>query len=345
MDKRDVKSMTDAELSAFVTDAGFPAFRAKQIRSFLDRGVSDFDKMQNLPAELRAFLKDAALVPSVTVEKRFVSAIDGTVKYLFRLSDGEVVESVLMHYKHGWSQCLSTQVGCRMGCSFCATGMEGLVRNLLPSEMIAQIEAAEAAEAEQNVRVSHIVLMGMGEPLDNYDNVLRFLQMLSEEGGVHIGMRHVSLSTCGLVDKIRRLQEENLQLTLSVSLHAPNDELRRQMMPVAKRWSVDELLSACREYASATSRRISFEYAMIDGVNDSDACARELASKLKGMLCHVNLIPANEVRGKDHKRSKAERLKAFSDILAARGIPVTVRRTLGADISASCGQLKRNEQI
>ena len=225
-----------------------------------------------------------------------------------------------------------------MGCTFCATGMGGLVRDLLPAEMIGQIEAAEA---DRGVRVSSIVLMGMGEPLDNYENVLAFLHMLSQPDGVHIGMRHVSLSTCGLVDKIYRLMEEDLQLTLSVSLHAPNDEIRSRTMPVNRRWPVEELLTACRAYTEKTGRRISFEYAMIDGVNDTDGCAAELAARLRGMLCHVNLIPVNQVAGKDQRRSKAERIAAFSAILTARGIPVTVRRTLGADINASCGQLRR----
>ncbi|MBR3289221.1 MAG: 23S rRNA (adenine(2503)-C(2))-methyltransferase RlmN [Clostridia bacterium] len=337
----DIKSMRRDELRACLTERGWQAFRADQIRSWLHRGVTDFDAMTNLPADLRRALASEFVIPSVSVERRLVSAIDGTVKYLFSLPDGEAVESVLMDYKHGWSQCLSTQVGCRMGCSFCATGMEGLARNLLPSEMMAQIEAAQA---DRGIRVSSIVLMGMGEPLDNYDNVLRFLEMLGEEGGVQIGQRHVSLSTCGLVDKIRDLQKLNLQLTLSVSLHAPNDDIRRRLMPIARKWSIEELLDACRDYAEATSRRISFEYAMFDGVNDSDACARELAQRLRGMLCHVNLIPANAVEGTDNRRSERARLQAFCDILSARGITTTVRRTLGADISASCGQLRRGER-
>ncbi len=334
----DIKSMPREQLKSTVTAAGFPAFRAAQIANWLDRGVTDFDSMSNLPTDLKAWLKEACCVPGVTVERRLESARDETVKYLFRLADGETVESVLMHYHHGWSQCLSTQVGCRMGCTFCATGMGGLIRNLSAAEMMAQIEAAQA---DRGVRVSSVVLMGMGEPLDNYDNVLRFLQMLSEPDGVHIGMRHVSLSTCGLVDQIYRLMEEDLQITLSVSLHAPNDDIRSRTMPVNRRWPVAELLAACRDYTKKTGRRISFEYAMINGVNDSDACAEELAARLKGMLCHVNLIPVNEVEGKDQKRSRTERITAFCDILTARGINVTVRRTLGADINASCGQLRR----
>ena len=338
MTRTDIKSLPRENLQAMLKEAGFPAFRAAQVGNWLDKGVTDFEGMTNLPGNLKDWLAANCCIPSVTIERRLESKRDETVKYLFRLHDGETVESVLMHYHHGWSQCLSTQVGCRMGCTFCATGMGGLVRNLSPAEMIAQIEAAQA---DRGVRVSSIVLMGMGEPLDNYDNVRRFLHMLSEPEGVHIGMRHVSLSTCGLVDQIYRLMEEDLQLTLSVSLHAPNDEIRSRTMPVNRRWPVAELLKACRAYTEKTGRRISFEYAMIDGVNDTDACATELAARLRGMLCHVNLIPVNEVAGKDQRRSKAERIEAFSNILSARGIPVTVRRTLGSDINASCGQLRR----
>lgn len=270
----DIKSLPAEELRERLAEKAIPAFRARQIQDWLDKGVSDFAQMSNLPQALREKLSQTFTIPCVKIEKKLVSSLDNTVKYLYGLPDGETVESVLMEYKHGWSQCLSTQVGCRMGCSFCATGMGGFVRNLLPSEMLAQIEQAQT---DNGIRVSSVVLMGMGEPLDNYDNVLRFLKMLAEDGGVHIGMRHVSLSTCGLVDKIYQLMEEKLQLTLSISLHAPNDDIRSRLMPVNHRWPVEELLKACRAYIQATSRRISFEYAMIQGVNDSDACAHELA--------------------------------------------------------------------
>lgn len=337
----DIKSLSDDVLSEQIRALGYPAFRAKQIRSWLDNGVTSFEAMSNLPQRLREELAAQYVIPHVTIEKKLVSQIDGTVKYLFSLADGETVESVLMHYHHGWSQCISTQVGCRMGCTFCATGKGGLVRNLLASEILAQIEAAQA---DHGVRVSSIVLMGMGEPLDNYDEVIRFLEMVNAQGGVQIGMRHISLSTCGLVDRIDQLREKNWQLTLSVSLHAPNDELRKSLMPIAKKWSVDELLSACRRYAEHTGRRISFEYAMVDGVTDTDACAHELASKLKGMLCHVNLIPVNPVDGTPYRRSRGDRLQSFVAILEKAGITATVRRTLGADINASCGQLRRKEQ-
>lgn len=341
MSKMDIKSMHDEELSAILKEWGMPAFRTKQIRNWLDNGVTSFDQMNNLPATLRQQLSEHFRIPSVKILRRLVSQIDDTTKYLFELEDGQTVESVLMKYKHGWSQCLSTQVGCRMGCSFCATGIDGLARDLLPSEMIAQIEAAEA---DRGIRVSSVVLMGMGEPLDNYENVLRFLEMLETEGGVHIGMRHVSLSTCGLVDRIYDLMEKDLQITLSISLHAPNDELRRRLMPVARKWSVDELLAACKAYTDRTGRRISYEYAMINGVNDTDACALELVKRLRGTLCHINLIPANAVEGKTQRRSSKARLQRFTEILTNGGLNATVRRTLGSDINASCGQLRRSQE-
>ena len=310
----------------------------EMLGEWLDAGVTDFSQMTNLPKDLRVKLSELFTVPGVTIVRKLTSAIDGTVKYLFRLDDGETVESVLMQYKHGWSQCLSTQVGCKMGCTFCATGIGGFIRDLSAAEMMAQIETAQR---DTGVRVSSIVLMGMGEPLDNYDNVVQFLRMLGEEGGVHIGMRHISLSTCGVVPGIYRLMNEQIPLTLSISLHAPNDEIRSRTMPVNRRWPIDELLTACREYIEATGRRISFEYAMIDGVNDSDAHAEELADRLQGMLCHVNLIPVNAVVGKAQQRSSRLRIQSFMKVLEKRGINVTVRRTLGADINASCGQLRR----
>ncbi len=337
----DLRSLSPEELTAQLTADGYPSFRAKQVRQWLDQGVTDFEQMTNLPKDLRSYLSQRYAVPGVTILRKLVSSIDGTVKYLFRLDDGETVESVLMQYKHGWSQCLSTQVGCKMGCTFCATGMGGFIRNLSAAEMVAQIEAAQQ---DTGVRVSSIVLMGMGEPLDNYDQVVRFLRLLGEEGGVHIGMRHISLSTCGVVPGIYRLMEEQIPLTLSISLHAPNDVIRSRSMPVNQRWPMDELLRACRDYIKATGRRISFEYAMIDGVNDSDACAEELAERLRGMLCHVNLIPVNAVEGKQQRRSSRERIRAFMAILEKKGINATVRRTLGSDINASCGQLRRQQQ-
>lgn len=333
----DIKSLYYDELKEDIKKLGYPEYRAKQIFEWLNKGIQKFDDMRNLPKLIRENLDKIYYISVANIEKKQVSAYDNTVKYLFSLNDGELIESVLMQYKHGYSICISTQVGCKMGCSFCATGRNGFTRNLTASEMLAQIEAAQK---DAGVRISNIVLMGMGEPLDNYDNVLRFLHLVTAPDGLNIGMRHISLSTCGLVDQIYRLMNEHLQLTLSVSLHAPNDEIRNSTMPVNKRYPIKDLLTACRKYADITGRRISFEYAMIDGVNDSDACALELAQKLKGMLCHVNLIPVNSVTETNYRKSKKERLINFCRILESRGITATVRRTLGSDIDAACGQLR-----
>jgi len=334
----DIKSMTLKELKALAAERGLPAFRALQVYRWLQRGVSSFDEMTDLPKDLREALAAGCYIAGAEIERKFRSRLDGTVKYLFRMHDGQLVESVLMRYLYGLTLCVSTQVGCRMGCAFCATGKSGFSRNLAPSEMLAQVQAAQADAGE---RISNLVLMGMGEPLENYDNVLRFLELVSSEEGMNVGMRHISLSTCGIVDRIYDLAEKRLQLTLSVSLHAPNDEIRSRLMPVNRRWGVEELLKACRFYAEKTGRRISFEYAMIGGVNDSAACARELAARLKGMLCHVNLIPVNSVKGSPFRKSTQARDRLFIRILSESGITATVRRTLGADINASCGQLRR----
>ena len=337
LDKRDIKSLTPEELTRELQGMGLPRFRGEQVFRWLhQRGARTFAEMTDLGKDLRARLEEAYWIAWADVEIKRVSK-DGTVKYLFRLHDGEYVESVLMEYHHGTSICISTQVGCKMGCTFCATGQGGFARDLTPSEILAQIQSAEA---DSGRTVSNVVLMGMGEPLDNYRNVLRFLELVSHEKGRNIGMRHISLSTCGLVDQIYDLADRKLQLTLSVSLHAPNDAIRRQTMPVARRWSMEELLKACRYYCDTTGRRISFEYAMIRGVNDSDACARELAARLRGMLAHVNLIPVNDVTGTGYEKTGIERQKRFVSILESRGIPATVRRTLGSDIEASCGQLR-----
>ncbi len=337
MRKADIKSMTLTELRAAFLNAGLPKYRAEQVYRWLHRGVSQFSQMTDLPKELREQLDEACEIAWAETELKRVSK-DGTVKYLFRLNDGEHIESVLMRYHYGTSICISTQVGCKMGCTFCATGKSGFSRNLAPSEILSQVQAASLDEGE---RISHIVLMGMGEPLDNYENVLRFLELVSSPEGMNVGMRHISLSTCGIVDKIYDLADRKLQLTLSVSLHAPNDEIRSRTMPVNKKWNVEELLKACRYYAAATGRRISFEYAMIQDVNDTDDCARELAARLKGMLSHVNLIPVNDVTGAGYRKSDPGRQKRFVSILESQGVTATVRRTLGSDIEASCGQLKR----
>lgn len=338
MSKLDIKSMTPEEIEAALRDMGQPSYRAKQIFSWLTAGVNSFDEMSNLPKALREALDEKFYIAGVSIVRRLESALDGTVKYLYRLRDGEHIESVVMKYHHGYTVCISTQVGCRMGCSFCASGLDGLFRNLTASEMLSQVIMAGK---DNGVRISNIVLMGMGEPLDNYDNTVRFLDLVSHPDGLNIGLRHISLSTSGLVSGIYRLMEEKKPVTLSVSLHAPNDEIRSKMMKVNRRWGVDELLKACMDYIKSTGRRISFEYAVIKGVNDSDECAAELASRLKGMLCHVNLIPANPVAENNYKRPDHHRVQHFCDKLNSLGINTTVRRTLGADIDASCGQLRR----
>ena len=326
------------ELSESLKSLGLPTFRAKQVWQWLQqKGVSSFDEMTNLSKQLRDSLSEQYVIKFCEVERKSVSVLDGTVKYLFKLYDGQFIESVLMKYKYGYSLCVSTQVGCRMNCAFCATGVGGFMRNLSASEILSQIHAAQN---DMDIKVSHIVLMGMGEPMDNYENVIRFLKLVNNDDGLNIGMRNISLSTCGVIPGIKKLQDENLQLTLSVSLHAPNDTVRTKLMPVNKKYPVDELLSACREYAQSTSRRISYEYAMFGGVNDSDECAVELANKLKGTLAHINLIPANDVTESGLKSSTPERIKRFSEILEKAGRNVTVRRSLGGDIDASCGQLR-----
>lgn len=329
--------MTLSELEEEVKSLGLPKFRAGQIFDWLQKQcVCSFDDMTNLSKSLRETLDERYYIASCEVEERFESALDETVKYLFRLHDGQCIESVLMKYNHGWSICISSQVGCRMGCKFCASTIGGLVRSLTASEMLSQIMAAQK---DRGIRISNIVMMGIGEPFDNYDNVVRFLELVSDENGLNIGMRHISLSTCGRVDGIRRFMELDSQLTLSISLHAPNDEIRNSMMPINKKWNVNELISACRDYYKRTGRRISFEYAMIKDVNDSRECADQLIKLLSGMNCHINLIPANEVRENDYRRS--DRVREFCEYLVRHGMNATVRRTLGADISASCGQLRQ----
>ncbi len=337
----DIKSMTLDELKTEITDMGEKSFKAGQIYSWLHKhGVESFDEMTNISKDLRGNLQKKYDIYNCTIEKKLVSVYDSTVKYLFRLNDGELIESVVMKYKYGYTICVSSQVGCKMGCKFCASGIAGFVRNLTASEILSQVYTAQR---DLNIRISHIVMMGVGEPLDNFDNVMRFLSLVTDENGLNISMRNISLSTCGVVSGIYKLIDKKLQLTLSVSLHAPNDEIRSNTMPVNDRWNIDELLKACKDYTKATNRRISFEYAMISGVNDSDECARQLGKRLKGMLCHVNLIPVNSVKERDYKKSSDNRIADFIKTLEKFGINVTVRRTLGSDINASCGQLRRGE--
>ena len=335
----DIKSMYEEELKEEFAKMGEPAYRAGQVYKWLHEGVKSFDEMTNISKKLRERLMENYYISNAAIEKKLISAYDDTKKYLFSFGDGEMVESVLMKYHHGYTSCISTQVGCKMGCTFCATGKSGFSRNLTASEMLAQLQAEQQ---DNNIRISNIVLMGMGEPLDNFENVIRFLKLVSSENGMNIGMRHISLSTCGIVPKIYELADMKLQLTLSVSLHAPNDQIRSRTMPVNRKYNIDELLKACQYYVRQTNRRISFEYAMIDGVNDSEANAQELAKRLKGILSHVNLIPVNAVKGTGYEKSKKESIRKFIAVLERAGITATVRRTLGSDINASCGQLRRS---
>ncbi|MBR7071707.1 MAG: 23S rRNA (adenine(2503)-C(2))-methyltransferase RlmN [Clostridia bacterium] len=337
-EKKDIGSLLPEELEPFLKELGQPRFRTKQVFKWLQTGISSFDEMTDLPKNLRTVLEERCLLTGVTVERKLCSQLDGTVKYLYRLHDGAHIESVLMKYEHGYTVCISTQVGCRMGCSFCASGLNGLVRNLTPYEMLSQVIFAGR---DNGVRISNVVMMGMGEPLDNFNHSVRFLQLVSHPQGLNIGLRHISLSTSGIVPGIYKLAEYAFPITLSVSLHAPNDGIRKSIMPVAKRWSVAELIQACRDYQKVTTRRISFEYALIEGVNDSEQCAEELARLLKGLLCHVNLIPANPVRENSFQKPDRKKIELFRTRLEKSGMNATIRRTLGADIEASCGQLRR----
>lgn len=332
----DLKSMTAQEITALLCNWGEPAFRGRQVFSWLHRGVRNFEEMTNLSHTLRAKLALHCHITAPTVERKQVSRLDGTVKYLWRLGDGNCIETVLMHYHHGNTVCISSQVGCRMGCAFCASTVAGKVRDLSAAEMVDQVLFTQLDSGEE---ISNIVLMGIGEPLDNLDNVLRFLELVNDAEGLHIGMRHISLSTCGVVPMIDKLAQLRLQLTLSVSLHAPDGETRSRIMPVNRAYPVEELFEACHRYFAATGRRISFEYAMIDGVNDNDWQADLIAKHLKGMPGHVNLIPLNNVVESPFKPSR--RVAAFQKRLESHGITATVRRSLGGDIDASCGQLRR----
>ena len=336
-----LKNLTLPELAETIKALGQPPFRAKQVYSWLHKGVRSYEEMTNLPKNLRDRLGENYPIQAPTVVRRQESRKDGTIKYLWQLSDGNCVETVLMRYHYGNTVCISTEVGCRMGCAFCASTLGGLVRRLEPFEMLDQVLFTQV---DSGLPISHIVLMGIGEPLDNFDNVMRFLELVNSAEGMNISMRHISLSTCGLVPKIDELAKRNLQLTLSVSLHAPNDGIRDTIMPVNKLYPSQELIDACRRYYEATSRRISFEYAMIGGVNDSRENAKELIRRMKGLPCHFNLIPLNHVEESPLKPSTREAVAAFQKTLESGGIPATVRRTLGGDIDASCGQLRRKYQ-
>ena len=332
----DIKSMTPEELAAWLKELGEPAFRAKQVFKWLYRGVTSFGEMTDLSKALRQRLEETALLAPPKAARKQISAQDGTIKYLWELADGNCVESVLMRYQHGNTVCISCQVGCRMGCAFCASTVAGKVRDLTPGEMIDQVLFTQI---DSGAAVSNIVLMGIGEPLDNFDTVLRFLTLVNHPDGLNIGMRHISLSTCGLVEQIDKLAQYELQLTLSVSLHAPDDETRSRIMPVNRGIGVEKLVETCRRYFEKTGRRVSYGYAMIDGVNDGDWQADLLAKRLRGAPAHVNLIPLNEVEESPLKPSR--RVAAFQKRLEGHGVTVTVRRKLGGDIDASCGQLRR----
>ena len=347
MNKIDIKSMTKEEIEEDIVSLGLPKFRASQIhRALFSRLITDFHEMTDISSSLADKLCERYEICAPKIVSKLISKLDGTEKYLLALSDGNIIETVLMRYEHGNSVCVSTQVGCKMGCAFCASTKNGFVRGLEPSEILAEIETVtrEHKDDKEPFRVSNIVLMGIGEPLDNFDNVVKFLHLVNDEGGLGIGYRHISLSTCGLVPGILRLAKEELPITLSISLHAPNDKIRDSMMPVNHKYNIEKLLSACREYQRICGRRISFEYALISGVNDSPDNARELASRLKGIMCHVNLIPVNSIREKNFKKSTKNDIILFTNTLKNCKINATVRRKLGSDIDAACGQL-RNDHI
>ena len=339
MSKTDIRSLTQEEMKVFVTEIGEKPFRGKQIYQWLhEKQVTSFDEMTNLSAKLRERLKETAaltVLKEVTVQ---TSALDGTKKYLFELEDGNMVESVLMRYHHGNSVCISSQAGCRMGCKFCASTLDGLVRGLTPAEMLEQIYRIGADIGE---RISNVVVMGTGEPLDNYENLLKFIHILTEEGGLHISQRNLTVSTCGIVPRIRQLADEKLQITLALSLHASTQEKREQIMPVAKAYDLTQVLDACKYYFKQTGRRISFEYSLIEGVNDSAEDVRNLASLLRGMNCHVNLIPVNPIKERDFSRPDTKAVREFQNKLEKCGINVTIRREMGRDIDGACGQLRK----
>jgi 23S rRNA (adenine2503-C2)-methyltransferase len=344
-ERTDIKSLNEQELTEHIKELGIPAFRAKQIwRQLFLNLKTDFEDMSDIPKSLLPKLNEHFEIRTPKVLEKLVSKLDGTEKYLFTLYDGSVIESVLMRYEHGNSVCVSTQVGCRQGCAFCASTKNGFVRSLTAGEILGQIEAITREHSGEEFRVDNIVLMGIGEPLDNFDNVVKFLRLVNDKNGLNIGYRHISLSTCGLVPEIKRLAEENLPITLSISLHAPNDEIRDKIMPVNRRYPMNELLKACRDYQKVTGRRISFEYALIDGVNDSVEHAKELAGRLRGIMCHVNLIPVNPIKEKNFKKTTKNNLILFTNELNNSKINATVRRRLGADIDAACGQL-RNKRM
>jgi 23S rRNA (adenine2503-C2)-methyltransferase len=338
-DKLNLLDLNIEDLQKLLGDMGQQKFRAKQIFQWLHKGVREIDEMTNLSKDLRQGLKERAYLGKLSVMHKLVSKIDGTAKYLFELGDGNIIESVLMEYKHGNTVCISSQVGCKMGCKFCASTGIGFMRNLSAGEILDQVLSIQT---DSDKRVSNVVIMGIGEPLDNYDNVIKFLKLVNDPEGLNIGYRHITVSTCGLVESILRLSKENMPITLAISLHASNDEKREQIMPINRKYSIDKIIEACKIYTEVTKRRITFEYALIAGVNDSKQDAHELGIRLKGMLGHVNLIPVNPIEDSDFKKSSRQQIEQFQSMLERYGVEATVRRELGTDINAACGQLRRS---
>ncbi|SFR95614.1 23S rRNA (adenine(2503)-C(2))-methyltransferase RlmN [Anaeromicropila populeti] len=340
MEKADIRSLDYDDVLNQMNEFGEKSFRGKQVYEWLHKKLAvNFSEMTNLSKQLRENLEEKFYIPAVTAVESRTSVNGETTKYLFQLEDERVIESVLMKYKHGNSVCISSQVGCRMGCRFCASTIGGLERNLLPSEMLGQIYEIQKISGE---RVSNVVVMGTGEPLDNFENLIQFIKILTDENGLNISQRNITVSTCGLVEQIRRLGDLDLQITLAISLHAPNDELRKTLMPVANKYSIEEIMNACRYYYSITGRRLSFEYSLVEGVNDSEFQAKELAKLVKGMNCHINLIPVNPIKERDYKHSSMQFIQKFKNILEKNRINVTIRREMGADIDAACGQLRKS---
>lgn len=337
--KKEIRSLLPEEIENYILGIGEKKFRAKQLFGWIAKGIESFDEASNLPLNLRNQLEKDFYISNVKILQEYLSEKDNTRKYLFALNDDNVIEGVLMKYKHGYSICLSTQIGCRMGCTFCASTIDGIERNLTAGEIFGQIVAVER---KVGIRISNIVLMGSGEPLDNYDNVIKFLHLVNHKDGYNLGMRNITLSTCGIVPKIYDLADEALQITLAISLHSGNDEERSRIMPVNRKYPIADLLQACKYYIEKTGRRITFEYALIRGINDNPVKAKELGELLKGMLCHVNLIPINKVEERDYNPAKEDAIEKFKSILESFGITTTIRRELGSDINAACGQLRKS---